>query len=265
MAKRVNSKGALASGIKQGLMVEGKSSRSEHWVWFTFYVFGVIGLSIVHPYVGGAFLVFFFIPTVSMHVRRIHDSGHSGFWLLLPPVAFVFLLRKTSTVNTKWSLPSNPTVSVSEMVEVLDDKEEIVRNYQDLRFMKLDGKSYADANLNDFDFSGASLDDSDFSRTYQYFNGEEIYPVQFFGCDLKSAKFEGAELRAANFSCCNLTNADFSGAELVGADFRGADLRNANFRDSDLSHADFLGANIEGATFSFAYTEKSLSLNIAAT
>ena len=61
MSKRVNSKGALASGIKQGLMVEGKSSRSEHWVWFTFYVFGVIGLSFVHPYVGGAFLIIFFI------------------------------------------------------------------------------------------------------------------------------------------------------------------------------------------------------------
>jgi uncharacterized membrane protein YhaH (DUF805 family) len=264
MTKRVNSKGALASGIKQGLMVEGKSSRSEHWVWFTFYVLGSIGLGIANPYVGGVFLMIFFVPTISMHVRRIHDAGHSGFWLLLPPVAFVFMLKKPSTANTKWRLPNDAIVSITEVVEVLDDKEELVRNYQDFRFMKLDGTSYADANLNDFDFSGASLDQSDFSRTYQFFNRDEIYPVQFFGCDLNSAKFEGAELRSANFSCCNLINADFSGAELVGADFRGADLRNANFRDSDLSHADFLGANIEGATFSFAYIEKSLSLNIAA-
>ena len=265
MAKRVMSKGALTSGIKQGLMVEGKSSRSEHWVWFAFYILGSIAAALAHPAAGVVFFMIFFVPTISMHVRRIHDVGHSGFWLLLPPVAFVFLLKKPSIAKTKWNLPNDAVVSVAEMVEVLDDKEELVRNYQDFRFMKLDGGSYADANLNDFDFSGASLDDSDFSRTYQYFNGEEIYPVQFFGCDLKSAKFEGAELRAANFSCCNLTNADFSGAELVGADFRGADLRNANFRDSDLSHADFLGANIEGTTFSFAYTEKSLSLNIAAT
>jgi uncharacterized membrane protein YhaH (DUF805 family) len=264
MAKRVNSKGAFTSGIKQGLMVEGKSSRSEHWVWFMFYLFGTVGLSFANIYVGGAFFIIFFVPTISMHVRRIHDAGHSGFWLLLPPVALVFLLKKPSTANTKWNLPNEATVSMADVVEALDDNEAPARNYQDFRFMKLDGKSYADANVNDFDFSGASLDHSDFSRVYQFFNGTEVYPVQFFGCDLKGAKFEGAELRAANFSCCNLADADFSGAELIGADFRGADLRNANFRDSDLSHADFLGANIEGATFSFAYTEKSLSLNIAA-
>jgi uncharacterized membrane protein YhaH (DUF805 family) len=264
MAKRLNPKGAVRSGIRQGLMVDGKSSRSEHWVWFMFYLFGTLGLSLANPYLGVAFFVIFFVPTISMHVRRIHDAGHSGFWLLLPPVALVFLLKKPSPSNTKWNLPKDSTVSVADMVEVLDDNEEPARSYQDFRFMKLDGTSYADANVNDFDFSGASLDHSDFSRVYQFFNGNEVYPVQFFGCDLKGAKFEGAELRSANFSCCDLTDADFSGAELVGADFRGADLRNANFRDSDLSYADFLGADIEGATFSFAYIEKSLSLNIAA-
>ena len=97
MAKRVNSKGAFTSGIKQGLMVEGKSGRSEHWVWFMFYLFGTVGLSFANIYVGGAFFIILFAPTISMHVRRIHDAGHSGFWLLLPPVAFVFLLKKTST------------------------------------------------------------------------------------------------------------------------------------------------------------------------
>jgi len=265
MAKRVNSKGAWASGIKQGLMVEGKSSRSEHWYWFAFYILGITAAGLANPVAGVVFFIVFFVPTISMHVRRIHDAGHSGFWLLLPPVALVFLLKKPSTANTKWNLPNEATVSMADVVEALDDNEAPARNYQDFRFMKLDGKSYADANVNDFDFSGASLDHSDFSRVYQFFNGTEVYPVQFFGCDLKGAKFEGAELRAANFSCCNLADADFSGAELIGADFRGADLRNANFRDSDLSHADFLGANIEGAIFSFAYTEKSLSLNIAAT
>ena len=265
MAKRVNSKGAFTSGIKQGLMVEGKSGRSEHWVWFMFYLFGTVGLSFANIYVGGAFFIIFFVPTISMHVRRIHDAGHSGFWLLLPPVALVFLLKKPSTAYTKWNLPKEVTASMEDKDEMPDDKQEPARSYQDFRFMKLDGKSYADVNVNDFDFSGASLDHSDFSRVYQFFNGNEVYPVQFFGCDLKGAKFEGAVLRSANFSCCNLADADFSGAELIGADFRGADLRNANFRDSDLSHADFLGANIEGATFSFAYTEKSLSLNIAAT
>lgn len=264
MTGRANLKGALTSGIKQGLMVEGRSSRSEHWYWFAFYILGSIAAGMVYPAAGVVFFIIFFVPTVSMHIKRIHDSGHSGFWLLLPPVAFVFLLKNSSTANTKWTLPNTPKVSVAEMVEVLDQKEEIVRQYQDCRFMKLDRNSYADSNLNDFDFSGASLDESDFSRTYQYFNGTEIYPVQFFGCDLRNAKFEGAELRSANFSCCNLTNADFSGAILVGADFRGADLRNANFHDSDLSHADFLGSNIEGANFLFAYIEKSLSLKIAA-
>lgn len=265
MSKRVNSKGALASGIKQGLMVEGKSSRSEHWVWFAFYILGSIAAALANPVAGVVFFMIFFMPTVSMHVRRIHDAGHSGFWLLLPPVAFVFLLKKPSTANTKWSLPSDPTVSVAEMVEVLDDKEEIARTPQNFRLMKLDGVSYIEKNLNDFDFSGASLTNTDFSRTYQYFNDHEIHPVQFFGCDLNGAKFEGSELRSANFCASSLMGADFSGAELISADFRGADLRNASFRDSNLRDADFLGANIEGVDFSGAYIETAVSLNSVAT
>jgi uncharacterized protein YjbI with pentapeptide repeats len=207
----------------------------------------------------------FLIPTVSMHVRRIHDAGHSGFWLLLPPVALVFLLKKPSTSNTKWNLPNDAVVSVTEIVEVLDDKEEIARTPQNFRLMKLDGVSYVEKNLNDFDFSGASLTNADFSRTYQYFNGLEVYPVQFFGCELNGVKFEGAELRCANFSACSLMGADFSGAELISADFRGADLRNASFRDANLRDADFLGANTEGADFFGAYIETALSLNSAAT
>ena len=123
MAKRVNLKSALTNGIKNVLMVEGKSSRSEHWYWFAFYILGSIAAGFANPAAGAVFFMVFFIPTLSMHVRRIHDTGHSGFWLLLPPVATVFLLKKSATAKTKWSLPTDAIVSVAEMVEVLDDNE----------------------------------------------------------------------------------------------------------------------------------------------
>ena len=33
------------------------------------------------------------VPTVAVGVRRMHDTGHSGWWLLLPIVNFFFAIR----------------------------------------------------------------------------------------------------------------------------------------------------------------------------
>jgi len=82
---------------------EGRASRSEYWWFFLFYVLIQILGSIIfftfssetfEKYVGYGYLgynpidlsmaIILFIPNLAVTIRRLHDSGKSGWWLLSP-------------------------------------------------------------------------------------------------------------------------------------------------------------------------------------
>lgn len=86
----------------------GRASRSEYW-WFVLFVWvGVIGLfgiglavallfgprmtgdprqisgmMVIPAILPGLFYLAMFLPSLSAHVRRFHDRGLSGWWILL--------------------------------------------------------------------------------------------------------------------------------------------------------------------------------------
>ena len=91
----------------------GRSDRREYWVFSLFQVVAIIGLvllislvaavsgastsegSLLHAFsaiVTGLFSLLLFIPTVSVTIRRLHDGGRSGWFLLLCLVPFGVLL-----------------------------------------------------------------------------------------------------------------------------------------------------------------------------
>lgn len=67
---------AIASGITKYATFEGRASRSEYWYWVLFYV-------ICYFLTLGIGSIVFFIPSVAIAVRRLHDVGKSGWWYLL--------------------------------------------------------------------------------------------------------------------------------------------------------------------------------------
>ena len=89
----------------------GRASRSEYW-WFFLFGFlavipamilgGLTGIVLIDAGAGisyGPFYVLtglgFLLPGISVMVRRLHDSGRSGWWYfigLVPCVGFIILL-----------------------------------------------------------------------------------------------------------------------------------------------------------------------------
>jgi uncharacterized membrane protein YhaH (DUF805 family) len=81
----------------------GRARRSEYWWWYLFVslVFLVasildraIGLTYSDLTLGGGWLatiagIVFLIPNLAVSVRRLHDTGRSGWWLLIALVPFV--------------------------------------------------------------------------------------------------------------------------------------------------------------------------------
>ena len=87
----------------------GRARRSEYWWWYlfvtiVFVVAGIldnaIGLTYSDLTIGGRWiatiaLIVFLIPNLAVSVRRLHDTGRSGWWLLIgliPIIGFVVLL-----------------------------------------------------------------------------------------------------------------------------------------------------------------------------
>ncbi|MEX0733596.1 MAG: DUF805 domain-containing protein [Steroidobacteraceae bacterium] len=81
--------------LKKYATFSGRAPRAEYWYFILFYFLILIGLSIIDSALGlysgmygigplGAlFALSMFIPSLAVGVRRLHDIGRSGWWLLI--------------------------------------------------------------------------------------------------------------------------------------------------------------------------------------
>ncbi len=96
----MNFSGAVESGFKRFVDFNGRSSRSEYWYFVLFtFLFGLvlsvcqsIALAVGHGpnSTASAFTVIsylvnlaFFLPSLAVFVRRMHDTNRSGWWYFL--------------------------------------------------------------------------------------------------------------------------------------------------------------------------------------
>ena len=73
----------------------GRARRSEYWYFLLFYMLILIALSVVDVVMGwfstdagvgvlsGIYTLALLIPSLSVSVRRLHDTDRSGWWLLI--------------------------------------------------------------------------------------------------------------------------------------------------------------------------------------
>ena len=123
--------GAVARGFRKYATFTGRASRSEYWWWtlFTFLTYLVLGLltyavGTMTSRDGGRtpglvalpliilFAVFFLgilVPTLALTVRRLHDAGYSGLFvllLLIPSlgslIIFIFALLPSSPAGASY-------------------------------------------------------------------------------------------------------------------------------------------------------------------
>ena len=110
---------AIRSVLSQYVGFSGRASRSEYWIWWGFLVvvyFAVAATALLIGTTGYVVLslvaLVFLLPNLAVTVRRLHDTGRSGFWLLIVLVPLVgviillvFLLLDSQTEPNKWGPP----------------------------------------------------------------------------------------------------------------------------------------------------------------
>ena len=87
--------------LKKYAVFNGRARRKEYWMFFFFNiligtVLGIIdGVAGLVGLLGGLYALALLIPGIAVSVRRLHDTGRSGWWLLIglvPLVGAVVLL-----------------------------------------------------------------------------------------------------------------------------------------------------------------------------
>ena len=84
---------------------KGRASRPEYWWFFLSYVIVAVILSFLGDF--GQTLLWivalgYFIPLLAAAVRRLHDTGRSGWWYLIglvPLVGFIILIVFLATAG----------------------------------------------------------------------------------------------------------------------------------------------------------------------
>lgn len=121
-------KESITSCIGNATNFSGRAPRSEYWFFVLFnilftwlvtlgftgigYALGGLDGGVIAYYISAILcIVVMFLPSLSVLVRRLHDTGHSGWWYfvsMLPLVGGIWLLVllcSSSDDENKYGLP----------------------------------------------------------------------------------------------------------------------------------------------------------------
>lgn len=90
----------------------GRARRKEYWMFVLFYILfsfatglllGIVGApASVVALVNAVYVLGLLIPSISVGVRRMHDAGYSGWWLIVPFVGLIFCFFDSTPGTNKY-------------------------------------------------------------------------------------------------------------------------------------------------------------------
>jgi uncharacterized membrane protein YhaH (DUF805 family) len=106
--------------LKKYAVFTGRARRKEYWMFFLFNIIIAFAIGLVFGFLGrmlgmgttlsnlvsGVYNLALLIPGIAVGVRRMHDSGRSGWWLLVPLVNLVFLCQDSQPGENEYG--ANP-------------------------------------------------------------------------------------------------------------------------------------------------------------
>ena len=86
--------------LKRYVDFQGRSRRTEFWLWFVFQLIVAIIFGILKSALGTGsanfvqllntiFSLAILLPSLAVGVRRFHDTNRTGWWIVLPLVVFI--------------------------------------------------------------------------------------------------------------------------------------------------------------------------------
>jgi uncharacterized membrane protein YhaH (DUF805 family) len=104
---------------------EGRVGRQEFWMFTLFSNLLVMFGFLINDVAANLLLIVIFAPSIAITVRRLQDTGRSGWWLLLymiPLIGWIVLIvwfsQKTDPSNNAYGTPAVPKSVTPETTTV---------------------------------------------------------------------------------------------------------------------------------------------------
>lgn len=102
---------AVVSVFSNYFNFKGRAPRSEYWYYVLFYMMGNAATTLVDQrmfefqssgLLSSIFGLVTLVPGISVAVRRLHDSGRSGWFVLAPMLAVMLAVGVSMAVRSSW-------------------------------------------------------------------------------------------------------------------------------------------------------------------
>jgi uncharacterized membrane protein YhaH (DUF805 family) len=79
--------------LKKYAVFEGRAGRQEFWMFVLFHLIAIVVLAIIGSIIRTQIILYIYylatlIPYLALGVRRLHDTGRSGWWWLISFIPF---------------------------------------------------------------------------------------------------------------------------------------------------------------------------------
>ncbi|MDO5969217.1 DUF805 domain-containing protein [Flavivirga aquimarina] len=109
------------NALKQYATFSGRARRKEYWMFSLFNIIIIYGLlflaiGLEMPFLITLYVIYFFaimIPSLAVGVRRMHDAGKSGWFLLIPFYNLILACTDSEAGSNKWG--PNPKSDAEEI------------------------------------------------------------------------------------------------------------------------------------------------------
>ncbi|MFJ9592145.1 DUF805 domain-containing protein [Streptomyces virginiae] len=94
--------------LKKYAVFSGRARRQEYWMFFLFQIAALIIVSILDavlgtsPWLYALFALGTLLPNLGVTIRRLHDTGKSGWWIfiaIVPIVGFIWFIVLLATAG----------------------------------------------------------------------------------------------------------------------------------------------------------------------
>jgi uncharacterized membrane protein YhaH (DUF805 family) len=92
---------AISACLNKYAVFTGRATRSEYWYFVLFLIIVAILSNFISILMGSEMAgliiqVIFWIPSLSVSIRRMHDVDKSGWFILVPIYSFILTLREST-------------------------------------------------------------------------------------------------------------------------------------------------------------------------
>ena len=116
----------IKNGFSNWYKVSGRSSRAEYWETFAFTsILGFVSIYFFGEALYSLILLLSIPVGIGLGIRRMHDAGASGWFLLVTFVNFIMAVSKSQQRENKWGpVPEESNISLVSIEQATDTNVE---------------------------------------------------------------------------------------------------------------------------------------------